>query len=246
MHANRTFLGSMLAVVLVATALPASALGVFGLHGHRPWFGAPIFVGSGYHGDGHWHGHERQGHWRHDGHRQGHRRGPGKGHRTLHTLEHRHGGLGWHVHREWRRERHPAPSNHGPRRNDDGEDGAGIALGLLAGMLFLNQFSDSASAAGTSAHAGAYSRILDAHSRQRQSRAIRDVLEAGGNSSAIWANPTNRGGSASGDVRITRNGRDEYGNPCREYRQTVRVGSRTEQDSTVACRDRNGNWHLQP
>ena len=246
MYVYRIFLGGVLALGLVANAIPVSAIGLFGPHGHGPRFGSPVFVGSGYHGDGHWHRHGRQGHWRHDWHRQGHRRGPGKGYRTLYTMEHRHDGLGWHVHREWRRQRHPAPPRSGSRRNDDWEDGAGIALGMLAGMLFLNQFADGNDAAGTSAHAGVYSRVLDAHSQQRQSRAIRDVLEAGGNSAATWANPVNRGGSASGEVRITRNGRDEYGNPCREYYQTVRVGNRTGQGSAVACRDRNGNWHLQP
>ena len=233
MYVSRIFLGSMLAIGLGAMALTVSALGVFGPHGHGPWFGAPVFVSSGYHGDGHWH-------------RQGHRRGPGKGYRTLYSLEHRHGGLGWQVHREWRRQRTPAPPRHGSRRNDDWEDGAGIALGLLAGMHFLNQFADGASAAGTPGHAGAYSRVLDVHSQQRQGRAIRDVLEAGGSSSATWVNPANRGGSASGEVRVTRNGRDDFGNPCREYHQTVRVGNRTEQGYRVACRGRNGNWHLQP
>ena len=246
MYVRRIFLGSMLAMGLVATALPATAIELFGPHGHGEWSGAPVFAGSGHHGRSHRHHHGSQGHWRRDWHRHGHRRGPGKGYRTLYTLEHRHGGRGWHVHQEWRRQRHPAPANHGPRRNDDWDDGAGIALGLLAGMLFLNQFADDANAAGASGHTGAHSRILDVHSQQRQSRAIRDVLEAGGNSVATWANPANRSGSASGEVRITRNGRDGYGNPCREYHQTVRVGNRTEQGSAVACRDPNGNWHLQP
>ena len=163
---------------------------------------------------------------------------------ALHTMEHRHDGLGWHVHREWRRQRHRAPQRHGPHRNDDWEDGAGIALGVLAGMLLFNQL-DGAGIAGDAGGAGSHSPVLDAQSRQRQEQAIRRVLDTGRNSVAIWENRANRSGRASGEVRITRNGRDDFGNPCREYHQTVRVGSRTEQGYRTACRDRNGNWHLQ-
>ena len=246
MYVHRILLGGVLAAGLAATAVPATAVGLFAPHGLDPWFGAPAFVGSGSHGEAHGHHHGRHDRWRHDWHRHGHRRGSGKGYLTLYTLEHRHDGLGWHVHREWRRPGHRAPPHHGPRRHDDWEDGAGIALGVLAGMLLLNQFADGGNAAGGSSHVGTYSRILDVHSRQRQSRAILDALEAGGSSVATWANPVNRGGSASGEVRITRNGRDSYGNRCREYQQTVRVGNRTEQGRAVACRDRTGNWHLQP
>ena len=252
MNVQRAFHATVLALSLLATVLPASAAGVFGPHGHGhgPWFGAPALVGSGFHGEGHRHRHGKHDRWRHDwrrhGHRHGHRHGRGKGASTLYTLEHRHGGSGWHVHREWRRERHRAPPQHGPRRNDDWEDGAGIALGLLAGMLLLNQFADGAGAAPAPARPGGYPRILDSYSQQRQAEAIRNALDAGGNSVATWANPANRGGGASGEVRITRSGRDEFGNPCREYRQTVRVGNRSEQGHRVACRDRNGNWHLQP
>lgn len=246
MNLRRTFLGSMLATGLVATGLPVSAIGLFGPHGHGAWFGAPVFVDSGYHGEGRWHRHGRHGRWRHDWYRHGHRGGPGKGRRTLHTMEHRHDGLGWHVHREWRGHGHPKkPRRHGHRRNDDWEEGAGIALGVLAGMLFLNQFADDGNATGSFAHTGGQSRNLDVHSQQRQGQAIRGALDAGGNSVVTWTNPANPSGSASGEVRITRNGRDEYGNPCREYHQTVRVGNRAEQGYRVACRDRNGNWHLQ-
>jgi len=246
MYVHRTFLGTLAAIGLVATVLPASADGLFSSYGKGPWSGAPVVVGPEIHGEAHWHQHGSHERWRHDRHRHGDRRGSGKGYLTLYTLEHRHDGLGWHVHREWRRQRHPAPTHRGPRRNDDWEDGAGIALGLLAGMLFLNQFADTGNATGALDHPGVFSHALDVHSRQRQSRAIRNALEAGGNSVATWMNPANRGGGASGEVRITRNGRDAYGNTCREYRQTVRVGNRAGQDRAVACRDRNGNWHLQP
>lgn len=245
MYIHRIFLGTVVAMGVVVMALPASAAGLFGLHNHGTWFGDPVFAGSGYHSKGHRHHHGRRGHWRHDGHRHDHRRRPGKGRRTLHTMEHRHDGLGWHVHREWRRHGHPKPRRHGHRRNDDWEEGAGIALGVLAGMLFLNQFADGSNATGFSGHTGGQSRNLDIHSQQRQSQAIRRALDAGGNSAVTWTNPANWSGSASGKVRITRNGRDEYGNPCREYHQTLRVGNRTEQGYRVACRDRNGNWHLQ-
>ena len=245
MYIHRIFLGTVVAMGVVVMALPASAAGLLGLHDHGAWFGTPVLVGSGYHSKGHGHRHGRHGHWRHDGHRHHHRRGPGKGRRTLHTMEHRHDGFGWHIHREWRRHGHPKPRRHGHRRNDDWEEGAGIALGMLAGMLFLNQFADGGNATGFSGHTGGQSRDLDIHSQQRQSQAIRRALDAGGNSAVTWTNPANRSGSASGEVRITRNGRDDYGNPCREYHQTARVGNRTEQGYRVACRDRNGNWHLQ-
>ena len=243
---HRIFLGGVLAAGLAATAVPVTAIELLAPQGSDTWLDAPAFVGSGSHGEDRHHRHENPDRWRHDWHRHGHRRGSGKGYLTLYTLEHRHDGLGWHVHREWRRQRHRAPPNHGPRRNDDWEDGAGIALGVLAGMFLLNQFADGGNAAGASGHIGTHSRGLDVHSRQRQSQAIRDALDAGGSSVATWSNPMNRNGSASGEVRITRNGRDSYGNPCREYHQTLRVGNWTEQGRAVACRDRKGIWHLQP
>ncbi len=246
MQVHRSFLGTVVAMGVVLTALPASAAGLFGLHDHATWFGAStVHVGAGRHLGDHRHHHGRHGHWRHDWYRHDHRRGSGKGRWTLHTMEHRHDGLGWHVHREWRRHGHPKPRRHGHRRNDDWEEGAGIALGVLAGMLFLNQFADGGNTTGPSGHTGVQSRSLDLHSQRRQSQAIRRALDAGGNSATTWTNPANLSGSASGEVRVTRNGRDDYGNPCREYHQTVRVGNRTEQGYRVACRDRNGNWHLQ-
>ena len=243
-YTPRTVLVTMLSFRLAATALPASALGLFGSHGNGLFFEGPVRVGSGHHGRGHhrhgWPGHRHRG-W----HRPGH--GHGRGHWPHHTMEHRHGGLGWHVHRGWRHHGHPAPRRHGRHRNDDWEEGGGIALGVLAGLLLLNELSDGGGGAAASGagHTGIHSPFLDAYSRQRQGEAIRRVLDAGGNSVAAWDNPANRGGRAGGEVRITRNGRDDYGNPCREYHQTVRIGGRLTQGHRVACRDRNGNWHLQ-
>jgi len=118
-------------------------------------------------------------------------------------------------------------------------------LGVLTGVLLFNQLADGGSTTGSASSSGAYAPILDAHSRQRQGRAIRNALDAGGSRVSTGDNPANRSGKAEGEVRIVRNGRDDFGNPCREYHQTVRIGSRTEQGSRVACRDRNGNWHLQ-
>ena len=66
MYVHRIFLGTAVAMGIVVTALPASAAGLFGLHDHGTWFGAPILVGSGYRSEGHRHRHGRHGHWRHD------------------------------------------------------------------------------------------------------------------------------------------------------------------------------------
>ena len=242
MHNPRSLLGPILALALLASASPAAAFGLLGTHPTGTWFGTPGFDGSGYHRERHWDFPARPGH-RHRGW-HGRHRGPGRGNPPFYAMEHRHGGLGWHVHREWWHHRHRERRRHGHVWNDDWEEGAGIALGVLAGLLLLNQFADGGTASGGVGPAASYSPFLDARSQHRQGQAIRNVLDAGGNSVAVWESPANRSGSASGEVRIVRNGRDDFGNPCREYHQKVRIGDRIAQDSRVACRDRNGNWHL--
>ncbi len=236
MNLRCAFIGSLLSIGLVAATLPASAAGSFGANGHRAWSGTSVSVGIGHHAKGHRHYHGRRDH----GRRHGHRGRPGSAHWPFHMLDHVHGGFGWHGHRGWRPHRHHDRGRHGPRRHRDWEDGAGIALGVLAGMILFNELTHPGNTAGGGTHVP----LLDAQSRLRQGRAIHDVLEAGGSAIAAWDNPANRGGWAAGEVRITRNGRDDLGNPCREYHQTVRIGNRTEQGYRVACRDRSGNWRL--
>ena len=248
MPAHRSVLVAMLSLGLATATLPASALGLSGPHGQGTWLGASqVHAGVGGHLGDYRHPHARHGHRHHDRHRHGHHRGSGRRPWTLHTMGHRHGGLGWHVHRGWWHHRHPHHGWHRSRRHDDWDDweeGAGIALGVLAGMLLLDGLAGGGSGSAGNGDKNTHSPVLDAHSRQRQGQAIRNALDAGGNGVALWENPANRGGRAGGEVRITRNGRDDFGNVCREYHQRIRIGNRIEQGHRVACRDRQGSWHL--
>ena len=56
-----------------------------------------------------------------------------------------------------------------------------------------------------------------------------------------WNNPqTGNGGS----YMPTRDGRDNYGNYCREYETVVFIDGRQERAYGTACRDNSGRWNV--
>ena len=231
MHAQRCFLVTMAVLGMMGAALPA--------WGTEPGTPRSEFVSDATAPIGWQHPH--RGTHRHDhGHR--HWRPDRHGRWPHRAVEHRHGRHGWHTHRH--PHRHGRHRPHRDHDRDDWDTGAGIALGLLAGMLLFQELAEGEAGPAPKSHRNAGPLSLDAHSRQRQGRAIRDALDAGAKGAVTWQSPANRGGRASGTVRITRNGRDDFGNLCREYHQTIRVGKRSGEGYRVACLDRNGNWHL--
>lgn len=56
-----------------------------------------------------------------------------------------------------------------------------------------------------------------------------------------WSNPES---GNSGTVTPTREGKDNAGNYCREYQQTVTVSGKTEQAYGTACRQPDGSWKV--
>ncbi|MFM2130244.1 MAG: 17 kDa surface antigen precursor [Pseudomonadota bacterium] len=58
---------------------------------------------------------------------------------------------------------------------------------------------------------------------------------------ATWSNPDS---GHSGSVTPTRTYQDADGAYCREYQQTVTVGSKTEQAYGRACRQPDGSWKI--
>ncbi len=51
-------------------------------------------------------------------------------------------------------------------------------------------------------------------------------------------------GGAGGSVVVTRDGRDQAGRYCREYRHTVTVAGRQQQAWGTACRQPDGDWQI--
>ena len=133
-------------------------------------------------------------------------------------------------------------------------EGAGGLIGAVTGGVIGNQFGKgsgkaAATAVGAFIGAAAGSKIgrhLDQTSRQYAAHATTRALNyapTGGNGIA-WSNPNNASGPASGVVYALRDGRDRYGNHCREYQQNITVGGKTEPAYGTACRDGNGGWRI--
>lgn len=60
-------------------------------------------------------------------------------------------------------------------------------------------------------------------------------------SAAAWNNPDT---GASGKVIPTRTYHDKYGEVCREYTQTIKIGEKTQEGFGKACRRSDGSWEI--
>lgn len=123
---------------------------------------------------------------------------------------------------------------------------AGAGLGALAGSQFGSGKGQIAAAViGALAGAWAGSEIgksLDRadqlYSKQTADRALERNRDG---ASATWRNP-NTGHSGSVTPLQTQYATD--GTPCREFRQTARIGDREEEIYGVACRQADGSWRV--
>lgn len=80
---------------------------------------------------------------------------------------------------------------------------------------------------------------LDARQRRLNETAQAHALSANVGERIVWED-----GSATGSVTTVRLGTDSAGRQCREYRQTVTIGDKTESAHGTACRRSDGSWQV--
>lgn len=84
-------------------------------------------------------------------------------------------------------------------------------------------------------------RYMDDVDRMRAREANAMAQTAPISNQITWNNPQSNN---SGSVTVTRDGYSESGKYCREFYQTVSIGSRTENAYGVACRKPDGAWQI--
>lgn len=130
----------------------------------------------------------------------------------------------------------------------------GAGLGAVAGGVLGNQIGDGtgkeiATAVGAVAGAtagAAIGRHLDDAARAEAQRATVRALDTApvGGTGIAWESPASSATPASGTVHVTRQGRSQAGELCREYRQSVTIGDATEEVIGTACRGTGGVWRI--
>lgn len=107
-----------------------------------------------------------------------------------------------------------------------GGGGAAIAGGVIVGALL----------------GGALGSVLDDQDKKTAAQTTNKTLEtAPSGQTSTWHNPDS---GHSGTVTPTRTFKNEKGQDCREFQQTITVGGKTEQGYGTACRDAEGNWRI--
>ena len=122
----------------------------------------------------------------------------------------------------------------------------GAGLGALAGAhVGKGTGKMIAVAVGTLAGAalgGEVGKSLDRADRLAMRRSTQTALEKNRTGAAsAWRNPDS---GNEGTVIPTRTYRTGQGQYCREYRQTITVGGKTEQAYGRACRQPDGSWRI--
>ncbi len=108
--------------------------------------------------------------------------------------------------------------------------GKGAIAGTIAGTLLGGALGSSIGASLDAADRAAYN---DASQRALETAQPGQVLP--------WSNP--RTGN-SGTIVPKAPYQNSYGQYCREYTQTIKVGGRTEQGYGTACRQPDGSWQI--
>ncbi len=126
----------------------------------------------------------------------------------------------------------------------------GSVLGAIGGAVLGSQVGSgigrvAATAAGGligSWVGGAIGRQLDEVDRREMARATREGLDHAADGEVIsWRNPDS---GNHGTVTPRAAVRDAERGQCRNYRQTVTVGERTEEATGTACRQPDGSWQI--
>ena len=107
-----------------------------------------------------------------------------------------------------------------------GGGGTGIAAGAILGGLLGAVIGDR----------------LDAADRARANQAATQALETiPSGQSVTWHNPDSGNSGAVTPIRTYQTGSGQY---CREYRQTITIGSERHQSYGTACRQPDGSWKI--
>jgi len=85
-------------------------------------------------------------------------------------------------------------------------------------------------------------KILDNINEEQQRRHEQAQLEA--TTAPVGETIYWNDGTASGSVTATREGRSTSGRYCREFRQQIKVGDRSEQAYGTACQQPDGSWEI--
>lgn len=126
--------------------------------------------------------------------------------------------------------------------------GAGALLGGLAGAAVGKSGSSATRAAATGIGAVAgliigseIGRSMDDTDRQRAHQAAEQAHQAPIGEEITWNNPDS---GNYGTVTPTRDGQNQSGQYCREYRTTVNVGGKVEEAYGTACQQADGTWKI--
>jgi surface antigen len=84
-------------------------------------------------------------------------------------------------------------------------------------------------------------RTMDDVDKMKAERAYTQATEAPIGEEIAWSNPDS---GNRGAVAPSREGTSTSGKYCREFRQTVTIGGRTEQAYGVACQQPDGSWEV--
>ena len=130
------------------------------------------------------------------------------------------------------------------------KQGVGTILGGATGAVIGSQIGGgsgrvAAIAAGTLLGAAVGSGIgasLDKVDQQYYSRTTTSALESARSGQTVaWQNPDS---GNYGTVTPTNTFKNDGGQYCREYTQTVTVGGKKQQAYGVACREPDGSWRV--
>src|SRR5690625_3635138 len=126
--------------------------------------------------------------------------------------------------------------------------GTGAVLGGLAGAAVGKGGSSATRAAATGIGAVAglligseIGRHMEEQDRQQADRAVQQAHSAPIGQEITWNNPDS---GHHGTVVPVRDGTNQSGLYCREYRQTVTVGGKVEEAYGTACQQPDGSWKL--
>ncbi len=123
----------------------------------------------------------------------------------------------------------------------------GGALGALAGSQ-IGSGSGQLAAVALGTLGGAFlgaevGKSLDRADRLSMQRTVHQALETNQTgATATWNNPDS---GHSGTVTPTQTFQTASGQFCREYRQTVMIGGKTESAYGTSCRQADGSWRIQ-
>lgn len=123
----------------------------------------------------------------------------------------------------------------------------GTVLGAIGGALLGSQIGGGngqvvAAIVGGAAGAWIGNRLgasLDENARRARAEAAGRAIDAPVGQSIVWSDP---GSQSSGTVRPRSQQTRADGRVCREFEETIRIGSREETAIATMCKEPDGTW----